>query len=484
MPKRKKIETKTSTTSTLLSALMVPKSTIDTIKIGSRHSRSARRKAAEKLAGSSTTKIKPDSQILTNPTKLGTKSRPPKRKATEPLDDAPSAKKNKTDSQVKSEEKKSKKKRRKRKKDDLSYNKRAGNKSKKKSGETNVAVMRMNNNKDIKTYVMFDVEKLREANKDTPLGKKIDFDKLEIEMKKIFANIETHGELGEVIEYSQAGSPIKIFTPKKSNTLVRTSCLGFMSTYSNYAEDIPLSKHEQQTFIDNQASFWDSEECKKIDKISQNFKKQIAFITEDSLKKVKKEKEKNEGKRLQSQERVTGVSANKYIRATKLFDNEMKWEWLHLVAHMMQGEASQNVKNLVGGNYHANTNMIPVESLIPYLAKQYPSGFKLEIWADLIPGTHIAKTIKYLIKTDDFTLPFEFDAQAVNKPHASLQPYVDGFVKSVVALTDFAKNPPAPIAVNPTVKRSLYFFNKAAKDVANQTQTQAQPTNIQNTKSS
>ncbi len=61
----------------------------------------------------------------------------------------------------------------------------------------------------------------------------------------------------------------------------------------------------------------------------------------------------------------------------------VKFEWLHLVAHMIAGAMTQNKDNLVAATKHANTDMIFAENELALLLKRYPEGVKLEVTAIL-----------------------------------------------------------------------------------------------------
>lgn len=315
----------------------------------------------------------------------------------------------------------------------------------------------------IKTSVMIDYEALLKYNHD----KDIDWPTIGEELFAVFNTVPSFRP-AEPTEFSENRSPVKLKTPEKGTELIREKKIGFLSFYSNRPNVIPLKDLKSQTELDEESDFYDSASYAAIRTVHDIIKKQEAIITRELLKQTKKENAKIFGERLQNPVMVEeGVaaskgSANKYADATKLFSLSipMKWEWLHLVAHFIWGEDSQNHENLVAGTKASNADMDSVETQLKFLAKEYPQGFDLVVEADLIEDTHIGINIRYFIKTKDFTLPFEFNTQTPNKPHVSQPDYVRKFVKTLVEnCKDKSKQPKAK------QKLSFPFFEKNKVEV-------------------
>ncbi len=105
--------------------------------------------------------------------------------------------------------------------------------------------------------------------------------------------------------------------------------------------------------------------------------------------------------------------ATRYAGATGEFPDELKWEWLHFIAHKILASRSQTADNLGCGTFHANTDMMFVEYQIPHLAKAYPKGFYLKVEPEFIENSFLLKKINYTIATDDFKLTFVFKSAKV-----------------------------------------------------------------------
>lgn len=116
------------------------------------------------------------------------------------------------------------------------------------------------------------------------------------------------------------------------------------------------------------------------------------------------------------------------VVATEILEwlKKLTVEWCHLIDHASLGKASQVPDNLVLGTKEANTQMMVIEGL----AKSYlwPNGkekLTLKVEADLIPNTHIPKTIQYTIsRSDGRTQTYLIDPLTEQAPLKQSQAYV------------------------------------------------------------
>lgn len=269
--------------------------------------------------------------------------------------------------------------------------------------------------------------------------KKEDLSPLKENIAPNLKTIANSKAIGQFTEFNKNGSPIKGITSTPSKTeLTRITKMGSMSIFSN--KQPPKKMLFSTSKIELSDDFLQSEQYEAIKKIQTTYKIQETKVTNDELKRVKKENEKNNNVRSISQNKVMVEenvnakegSATKYVQATEIFSNNMKWEWLHLIAHMVLGKTAQKSDNLVAGTPEANTHMLICESELKTLAQAYPDGFNLRVEADLIEGSHIATEIRYYIKTKHFDLPIVIDAQLQQKPHASHQAFFHLYVQSLV----------------------------------------------------
>lgn len=266
-----------------------------------------------------------------------------------------------------------------------------------------------------------------------------DIDALQRHLSESMTSISTYRPAAEVTEVNEKQSPTKIITPKKTK-LQRIGTFGSFSLFSNQA--IPSSSIASPIKeMPKLSSFTETEAYQALKAVLDPIKLQTTTITTTSLQQRKSAHRRNGYKRSTSQNATMvkeGVSAKKgsatgYAKAAELFCDTMRWEWLHMIAHMILGTASQNEKNLVAGTDHSNTEMMFIEAQIPYLAQQYPEGFELTVKANLIPGTHIATTIEYKIKTRDFDFPLVFNAQTTQQPHQVLQHYMRALIDALIS---------------------------------------------------
>lgn len=282
--------------------------------------------------------------------------------------------------------------------------------------------------------------------------------------------IPSYRPVGAITAFSAFGSPLQTETPFGKTRLTRSAKYGPISLFSN-APLFPALPAQQEMKIEN--DFYTSPQYQAIKKILTDVKFQEVVVTPELLQESSNEHRKRGKRRVVSQQRVMVEeavsekqgSATSYVGATQLFSDTLKWEWLHLVAHAILDKQSQQPENLVAGTAHANTDMLFIESEIAYLAQAYPAGFKLQVQATLIEGTHIAKQIEYRIETDDFVLPLVFDAQNPQQPHIAYKDYTHFIVK---ALVESHKNRSVVSAavVNPAASSSSFpFFQRPAAPV-------------------
>ena len=263
--------------------------------------------------------------------------------------------------------------------------------------------------------------------------------------------IPSHRPIRRVTKRSGADSPVEIATPKGS-LLPRVSRLGALSLFSNDPKAKPIVDFNPITELKDDSEFYSDEPYDSIVEPESNKKFQQAKITHEKLEKRREEDLKNNFKRSISQNKIMVKedvperkgSATDYTHSTTLFDKNIRWEWLHLVAHSIAGKASQNSDNLVAGTAFANTEMMFAESTFNYLSRVYPKGFTLSVKATLIPETHIATAIYYTIKTPDFEIPLQFNTQTPNRPHINFQGYFNYLVEELVRHTYQAKKDDIP----------------------------------------
>lgn len=230
----------------------------------------------------------------------------------------------------------------------------------------------------------------------------------------------------------QLGSPLTVKTPGGSRYTLKQK-MGPLAFYGEEDADQSNENDNPQTttspaeltFSDE---FIESAAYQAIKEIRDDAKHRIFSVTQESLSQTQRAFADAGYKRHISQNRVMAssssssqdASATRYATAGELYNGTVRWEWLHLVAHAIEGPESQTDSNLVAGTMHANTNMMFVEGTMNYLSRMYPEGFTLNIRADLMPGSHIATKITYTIETKDFSLAFDFDAQTTTKPHTNV----------------------------------------------------------------
>ncbi|OGT35916.1 MAG: hypothetical protein A3F11_03985 [Gammaproteobacteria bacterium RIFCSPHIGHO2_12_FULL_37_14] len=259
-----------------------------------------------------------------------------------------------------------------------------------------------------------------------------------------FQNIPSYRPIKEITDYSASGSPNKVVTPGKTE-LFRVTQIGDHHFFTNNSELTSLTQtRSNQTNNNIKDEFFKSAAYESLKKTFDSLKYQQIKVTADLLKATRKENAKNFNRRHITQQQAAAeentdpknASADKYANAALAYSGTFKWEWLHLVAHMILGAHSQNIKNFICGSEHANTEMLIAESEVKYLASVYPEGFNLEVKSQVMQGktgyTHVGTEIEYIIKTKDFTFPFTFNVQNPNKPHIAFKKYIHESMKILV----------------------------------------------------
>ncbi len=268
---------------------------------------------------------------------------------------------------------------------------------------------------------------------------------------KKLEQISCHRPIHSII-FDENGSPTKIITPEKKTELYRTGKLGDADFFSDDVLDAKKLERKPLADLTKRDTFLSSAAYTAIKKPTTSTKVQSIKITPALLKTTAREIKKNNNRRSCSQAQVMvkkGVnskkgSATQYAKATKDFPKELKWEWLHLIAHRFLGKKAQNENNLVCGINFANTDMMFAEAEINYLMTKYPEGIQLDIECELIANTQIAKVIKYTITTRDFTLNLVFNTQNPVKPVITHQDYMHALFSSLSEMqTQQPSSPPS-----------------------------------------
>lgn len=343
-------------------------------------------------------------------------------------------------SQEKSQKKKAKRKR----SDDGAYSKRSKT-NKKKKAETdsgNILHLRANSSLTV-TDGELEVEKKTAAIlRTTPMRvNKTTKKLLEERFSEHQSKIKTNRPISEVTQRSATGTPLQVRTPGKSLLHLRSKN-GVLYGFSN---EPGVVLESPQRSID--PSFSSTSPATKVKPNPHKVKKVKTLITPESLQMAEQEIRANSGQRSISQNALmaaTGVAAKKasatqYAKAAKLASGELRWEWLHLVAHYVLASKAQDENNLGAGTYHANTEMLGAELALPRLAKLFPQGFWLEVTAHFIPGQQILTTIEYTITTDKFVLPFTFNAQQKNQPDVYNLSYINALIDTFKDIHTTAK---------------------------------------------
>lgn len=203
-------------------------------------------------------------------------------------------------------------------------------------------------------------------------------------------------------------------------------------------------------------------------------KKREVRVTPALLEKTARDIRIHGGRRCCSQNQVMGGGATDYansLPASHAVPPGLKWEWLHLVAHNVLGDASQASDNLVCGTAHANTNEMFIEGLMAEIADHTQGDLVLTVEAMMIEGTELAREIHYSLKTRSGELlfpTFVFDAQDPIKPHYCESLYVKALVRSILETdkeNQLSGASPSPATPLKGVARRLLFTPSPQKAV-------------------
>jgi hypothetical protein len=265
--------------------------------------------------------------------------------------------------------------------------------------------------------------------------------------------------------FGNNGSPVAAITPGNSR-LPLGEKVGPLYIFNN----LPDSTARSVKPCLDMDEFAKTATYQSVKKILDPIKEQELLITRRLIEDTQSANKKKKKKRSQNAVmRETGyssdnASANKYANAlTKTYEaKNIRWEWLHLIAYMILGLKSQDQENLVCGTDYANTEMIFVENELVFLANAYPDGFKLQVTAELIPGTHLASKIHYYITTNDFSCRIDFDSLQANKPLVSSHEYVHALFSAL----SHSRQQSSIERQSPCKQRKnlIFFFNKVESE--------------------
>jgi len=310
-------------------------------------------------------------------------------------------------------------------------------------------------------------------------------EKLNEELGKVSSHLTPQ----KVVETSENGSPeaIEVITKterKRKLILKRKKKIRPLSFYTDQNEDVKTDSLLYRKFVK-------AKKNKKLPPPNSASKLQTLTLTKKSLKEVKANIQKNHGRRRPDQKTAMGGVSGKDYAAdvlneikkieeeandpriseilhtfANIFNNPtshalVKCEILHLMAHALMGNAAQHSGNLIYATNHANTDMMLIEGLIRLIANKFPEVY-LEVRADLVPGTHLATTIYYLIRTNAYQVSFMFNALDSIKPSYVFQKYTAAVINSLNALGDKAEGKKENNAMSQeTSKKSkcLFFQN-------------------------
>ncbi len=296
-------------------------------------------------------------------------------------------------------------------------------------------------------------ERIREKNKDKKSkDKKISFR-------------QPHPQYQAIDEKETPKKSIPVFSPggKNIHLLNMKQKMGPLIFYDN----IPEEKNEN-TSIEASDKQQSANVLPTPTTILRSVKEQEIFITKQLEQKTKRERKGRSFRRPVTQKQVMGFSANGYVRAASgkgLLDGQLileekikyearknQYELQHLIPYAIAGESSQTKDNLVVSKKDANSLALIVEMQLPYLIKEFPDGFTLNVKAYLSEAK--TKTvIDQEKKTDDAQkeylevgvkmlwevsvlnnakIIFEIDLLTSNKPHIDYIPYVSAFIEEFV----------------------------------------------------
>jgi len=155
-----------------------------------------------------------------------------------------------------------------------------------------------------------------------------------------------------------------------------------------------------------------------------SFKTFSGTITKADIQKAKNHKRS-------SQKSVMGHSAKDEVKQSTESEVNNKWHWMHLIAFFMLGKKSQDEENLVAGTASSNYRHLFMELEVPYLLSFFDE-VEIEATAVMLPDSNVAKEILYKIKTEQFEINFNFDAQSKEFVRLHEGEYVHSFVQTYV----------------------------------------------------
>lgn len=285
-----------------------------------------------------------------------------------------------------------------------------------------------------------------------------------------FGAISTHRPVKKIIK-SKNGLPERVLTPGLT-PLDKHACFGPFSFFSNSPSNVPINRMPRVTVIDKWNKFLTSQQFQALKQFQDDVKLKTVRVTTPLLKETYEKYKENGFVRKTTQQKVMidpyaknkQVNAKDYVDALELFINDVDWEFLHMIAYMIYGEASQCEDNIVIGTKHSNSQMMFIESTIGQLTEAYPDGFTLKVEAKMVQPTQIAQMIYYTIITEDFTLPLTFDPQALNRPHLDYMYYFRAIVGELIEQAN-EKRPVKRSKTEVAKNKGILFYTEPRKHI-------------------
>ncbi|MHB1220782.1 MAG: hypothetical protein ACYC0J_02175 [Gammaproteobacteria bacterium] len=261
-------------------------------------------------------------------------------------------------------------------------------------------------------------------------------------MEQFGQRVESYKPIKEIRSYSPGGTPSTVIVEvdDQEEILTAKSRVGVGIIFSNDPNQTAILREPTKEVCKSNPAL-QSSALTKVKPAAGKSKIQEATITQESLKKTRRENRAHPGRSLSQNKALAAprikeseASASKYAGFVEISRERANWEWLHLIAHQILGEKSQTESNLVAGTNHSNTEMlVMIEQHIKLISDAYPEGFELRTEAQLISkNIQISNSILYTIKTPDFCLPFKFYTQTENKPHVDYGKYFGILVEQLI----------------------------------------------------
>jgi len=174
----------------------------------------------------------------------------------------------------------------------------------------------------------------------------------------------TYSPIKKIIVKSKNDSPLVVETKtEKLSCVARPNCS--LRLFSSDPNLLPVDQIQINPKIELE-DFYCSQQYKKIKAITDKIKIQQAIVSPEILKQAKKKPRISQNKIMTEKgETEKNGSAKKY--ASVLFSENIKMQWLHLVAKMFNGEQSE--ENLVAGTDNANIEMLLLEEELKKTSK-------------------------------------------------------------------------------------------------------------------